>query len=227
MRLTRKAVSLAACAAISIGGLTVIGAPMASADPVTSASCPQSERAKIRNGSTGSSVTEAQCLLNSHGASLEVDGKFGPATEAAVRSFQSSRGLAVDGVVGPITWGALTSGGEDSPREVKAQKVINFAAAQKGKPYVWGAEGPNSYDCSGLTLRSFQQIGITLPRVSGDQAASVPKVPASERMVGDLIHWPGHVGIYAGNGKVWHASGSQKKVVLSNVWGSPNYHRVF
>lgn len=227
MNLTRKAVAVAACAAISVGGLTVVNATTASADPTAAAACTKSDRAKIRNGSTGSSVTEAQCLLNNHGAKIAVDGKFGAATEAAVRSFQSARSLGVDGVVGPNTWAALASTGSETPREVKAKKVIDFAAAQKGKKYVWGAEGPNTFDCSGLTLRAYQQIGITLPRVSGDQAGSLPKVPASQRQVGDLIHWPGHVGIYAGNGKVWHASRSQAKVVLANVWGSPNYHRVF
>lgn len=225
MKLTRKTVSLVACAAISLGGLTVINASAASADP-TAAACVQSDRVKIREGSTGNSVSEAQCRLNGHGASLEVDGKFGAATDKAVRNFQSARGLAADGVVGPDTWAALTSdsGGD---RETKAKKVIDFAAAQAGKKYVWGAAGPDTFDCSGLTLRAYQQIGITLPRVSGDQAASVKKVPASERKVGDLIHWPGHVGIYAGDGKVWHASRSQAKVVLSNVWDSPTYHRVF
>lgn len=227
MKRTRKIVSLAACAAVALGGFTVAGTQTATAaaDTSVTAACVKSDRVKIRKGSSGNSVSEAQCRLNGHGAKLEVDGKFGAATDKAVRSFQSARGLGVDGVVGPQTWAALVS--DDSSRAAKAKKVIDFAAAQAGKKYVWGAAGPNTFDCSGLTLRSYQKIGITLPRVSGDQAASVKKVSASQRLVGDLMHWPGHVGIYAGNGKVWHASRSQGKVVQGNVWGSPSYHRVF
>ncbi|MFE7621117.1 hypothetical protein [Streptomyces sp. NPDC057496] len=49
---------------------------------------------------------------------------------------------------------------------------------------------------------------------------------ASERLVGDLMHWPGHLGTYAGNGKVWNASHSRGEVALVNVWGRPTYHRV-
>ncbi|WNI21034.1 NlpC/P60 family protein [Streptomyces sp. ITFR-16] len=192
----------------------------------TTASCVTSDRVKIREGSTGNSVREAQCRLNTTGAGLTVDSKFGPATRRAVRAFQSSRSLTADGVVGPRTWSALLAA-TGSSREARVQKVIAFAAAQKGKKYVWGAEGPQTFDCSGLTLRAYQQIGITLPRTSSRQAAAVKKVSASNRSAGDLMHWPGHVGIYAGGGKVWNASRSRGEVALVNVWGSPTYHRVF
>lgn len=61
----------------------------------------------IKKGSEGAAVTEAQNLLNDHGYTVDVDGIFGPATDAAVRKFQQDKGLEVDGVVGPATWGAL------------------------------------------------------------------------------------------------------------------------
>ena len=224
VKLTYKASSLIACAALSLGSLTVL-AETATAAPAAAAACVKSDQVKIRKGSTGNSVREAQCRLNGAGAKLAVDGKFGAATDAAVRDFQSRKGLAADGVVGPATWAALVGG--DSSRDAKVKAVIGFAAAQKGKDYNWGSEGPNSFDCSGLTLRAYQKIGITLPRVSSAQAAAYPKVSSSKRQVGDLMHWPGHVGIYAGNGKVWNASRSLDQVALVNVWGSPTYHRVF
>lgn len=189
----------------------------------------KSDHVTIKLGSSGNSVKEAQCLLNRHGAKLTADGKFGTLTDTAVRNFQRSKGLAVDGVVGTNTWKALISGTGTAPttRQAKVDKVLKFAKAQLGKRYVWGAEGPNTFDCSGYTLSAYKTIGVTTPRTANAQAKAYRQVSKSSAQPGDLVHWPGHVGIYAGNGKVYHASSSQHKVVLSNVWGTPTYHRVF
>lgn len=180
-------------------------------------------------GTNSNSVKEAQCWLNRHGAKLTVDGKFGPASDAATKAFQRSHGLTADGKVGPATWKALIYGTPAAPtdRDAKVAKVLGFARAQFGKPYVWGADGPSSYDCSGLTMRAYQQIGINMPHKADRQPAGYRAVSRSQALPGDLVHWSGHVGIYAGNGRVVHASRSQKKVVESNLWGSPTFHRVF
>ncbi|MFE9097812.1 peptidoglycan-binding protein [Streptomyces sp. NPDC007264] len=63
----------------------------------------------VRQGDSGSAVTALQRQLNAHGASLTVDGSFGPATDSALRSFQSAHGLTVDGIAGPMTWQALVA----------------------------------------------------------------------------------------------------------------------
>ncbi|MFD1657289.1 peptidoglycan-binding protein [Streptomyces caeni] len=63
----------------------------------------------VRQGDSGSAVTALQRQLNAHGASLTVDGSFGPATDSAVRSFQSAHSLTVDGIAGPMTWQALVA----------------------------------------------------------------------------------------------------------------------
>ncbi|MFB8006004.1 C40 family peptidase [Nocardia sp. NPDC056000] len=89
------------------------------------------------------------------------------------------------------------------------QKVIAVATAQVGKPYVWGAEGPNSFDCSGLMQYAARAAGVNIPRVSQDQYRQLPKVNPADIRPGDLIfpagHYnggsPTHVMMYIGNGR--------------------------
>ncbi|GGR52074.1 cell wall-associated NlpC family hydrolase [Nocardioides luteus] len=81
----------------------------------------------------------------------------------------------------------------------KIDKAINVASEQIGDPYVWGATGPSSFDCSGLTQYAFGAAGIELPRVSRDQASSLPTVPNDQIKRGDLMFWGSpvyHVGIF-------------------------------
>jgi cell wall-associated NlpC family hydrolase len=81
--------------------------------------------------------------------------------------------------------------------------------SRRGLPYVWGAAGPTSFDCSGLVQWSFRQAGIVMPRVAADQALSGPAVPVSQLQPGDLLFYHtdptdpryiSHVAIYLGNG---------------------------
>lgn len=86
-----------------------------------------------------------------------------------------------------------------------AATVVNWAMSQRGKPYVWGGEGPNGFDCSGLTKMAYQQIGISLPHSSSAQRGYGTSVSLSALQPGDLVFAPGHVAIYIGNGTVVHA----------------------
>ncbi|MFI6396180.1 C40 family peptidase [Nonomuraea sp. NPDC050540] len=89
--------------------------------------------------------------------------------------------------------------------------VIAYAHAQLGKPYVWGAEGPNAFDCSGLTMRAYQAAGISIPRVAADQWRWGPPIPRGQEQPGDLAFFrmeadgPGHVGLVIGGGQMIHA----------------------
>jgi cell wall-associated NlpC family hydrolase len=87
--------------------------------------------------------------------------------------------------------------------------VLHAAASRVGKPYVWGATGPNSFDCSGLVQWSFARAGIQMPRVSQQQWYAGPHVDYSDALPGDLLFWHNdptdkgnidHVAIYAGDG---------------------------
>ncbi|MFC7658532.1 C40 family peptidase [Pseudonocardia benzenivorans] len=84
-------------------------------------------------------------------------------------------------------------------------RALAMAATKLGRPYVWGAAGPNSFDCSGLTSWAFARIGVTLPRSSSAQATVGTPVSWNDLQPGDLVFFykpVSHVGIYAGGGKM-------------------------
>lgn len=103
----------------------------------------------------------------------------------------------------------------------------------KGKPYVWGAEGPDSFDCSGLVKYALEKaFGKSFPHYSGDQYAMSRGV--KDPQIGDLVFFgPGgrnHVGVYAGNGKVWSAMSPSSGIGMANVSdfheGEVSYRRI-
>jgi cell wall-associated NlpC family hydrolase len=101
-----------------------------------------------------------------------------------------------------------------------AGAAVAFAQAQLGKPYEYAAAGPDSYDCSGLTMRAWQAGGLSLPHYSGAQAGMFPQVPLDQLQPGDLIttsSWPAHIGIWVGGGFI-HATHTGD--VLKYVAGS-------
>ena len=86
--------------------------------------------------------------------------------------------------------------------------AMRAATSRMNKPYRWGAEGPSAFDCSGLTYWAFQQVGVTLPRSSGQQALIGRPVSKGSLQPGDLVFFYrpiSHVGFYAGEGKIFHA----------------------
>lgn len=111
----------------------------------------------------------------------------------------------------------------NEPVNAKVQKVISVAKAQMGKPYRWGATGPSSFDCSGLMQYAFKNgAGVSLPRVSRDQAKVGKKVSKAELQPGDLVFFAKggrihHVGMYLGNDQYIHAPQTGDVVKISKL----------
>lgn len=109
--------------------------------------------------------------------------------------------------------------------------AVTFALGQRGKRYVFGQAGPNTYDCSGLTMRSFARAGIRLPRRASGQSARGHAVSRRQARAGDLVAWGGagrayHVGVYLGGGRVLHSPRSGQRVRVAPLWGAPTFRRL-
>ena len=104
-------------------------------------------------------------------------------------------------------------------------EVIRFARAQIGKPYCWGGAGPGCFDCSGLVEKAWRRVGVRLPRTSTDMARELVEIPLLEARAGDVLYWPGHVGLYVGPGEVIDAGRSHHFVSARRVWGVPRVLR--
>jgi len=103
-------------------------------------------------------------------------------------------------------------------------KIVEAAHNQIGKPYVYGAAGPNAYDCSGFTYALFKnELGTTIPRTSSAQGSAGVKVEKSQLIPGDLVLFNttgrgiSHVGLYIGDGNMIHASSGKRQVRIDNI----------
>ncbi|WP_370421469.1 NlpC/P60 family protein [Streptomyces sp. QH1-20] len=114
-------------------------------------------------------------------------------------------------------------GGSVNPSEIGG-KAVRYAFQQVGKPYVWGASGPDSFDCSGLTSQAWAHAGGSIPRTSQEQWKSLPRVPLNELRPGDLVLYFGgatHVALYIGNGQVIQAPRPGAYVKVSPIAANP------
>ncbi|KUO04244.1 C40 family peptidase [Streptomyces caeruleatus] len=118
--------------------------------------------------------------------------------------------------------GALAK--DDHKPSSEADRAIRYARKQLGKPYKWGAEGPRSYDCSGLTSEAWAHAGTPIPRTSQEQWARLERIPLTELRPGDLVvYFPDatHVAMYLGKGKVIQAPRTGEKIKVSPIASNP------
>ncbi|MFF4041745.1 NlpC/P60 family protein [Streptomyces sp. NPDC001816] len=121
-----------------------------------------------------------------------------------------------------VTSGAL--GKAAVPSSAEGERAVRYAMDQIGKPYQWGAAGPKSYDCSGLTSQAWDHAGTPIPRTSQEQWDRLKRIPLTDLRPGDLvIYFPEatHVAMYVGDGKVVQAPRPGEKIRISALASNP------
>ena len=150
-------------------------------------------------------------------------------TSFARRSF---RGVAVAAIAGagialsPLPASAAVVNAPASASVAAAQKAVDTALAQRGDMYLYGATGPDRFDCSGLTSFAYKAAGITIPRTSKAQSTFGTPVSKADLRPGDLVFFyspVSHVGMYIGNGQMVHSSSAGKPVAVVNLDSMPSY----
>ncbi|MCX4447316.1 C40 family peptidase [Streptomyces sp. NBC_01789] len=148
------------------------------------------------------------------------------AKKQAAAKKEAARKAAEPGGSGTETGSGSGSG---SSASTKAEKVLAFARAQIGKPYVWGATGPASYDCSGLTQAAWKAAGVDIPRTTWDQVKVGTRIATADLQPGDLVFFYddiSHVGIYKGDGMMIHAPKPGANVREESIYYMPIYGSV-
>ena len=133
------------------------------------------------------------------------------AAQAAESSSEPGSGGSGGGVVAPPPAGPLGS------------QAVAIAMRYLGVPYVWGGASPSGFDCSGLTMYAYAQVGISLPHYTGSQWNAGPHVPRDQLQPGDLVFFTpslGHMGMYVGGGSFIHAPHTGDVVKISSLGDS-------
>ena len=149
-----------------------------------------------------------------------------PATATAAATAAAAAAAAVAAVAARRLRPAPEPPGSSSGTASGAEAAIDYARAQIGKPYQWAADGPSTFDCSGLTMRAWQQAGVYLPHYSVAQYQQGQKVGLGDLRRGDLVFFASgsdyrsiyHVGLYIGDGQMIEAPYTGENVRISSIW---------
>lgn len=162
-----------------------------------------------------SPITRAAAVLTTLGVLV-------PAGWAASSTFAPARATSSVQVAATTT---SSTSSTTRRATVRPAVTLRLAKAQKGKPYKRGASGPRAFDCSGLVKYVMKRQKKSMPRTAAAQYRAVKKIAKSKVKKGDLVFFRSggrvyHVGIYAGNRRIWHAPRPGKRVKLAKIWTS-------
>jgi len=249
----RALIALAVAGALTGGGL-IAAAPHASAAPVTTAVKTASSPAprtsltvskhsitagqgtrpvyKVKAWHNGKAVS-GKVRLRISGKSVQVKtlrhGKatFSPSS-ASYRHGKNAARVVVNPSGSALRTTSTRAVGIKAVKLTRGQKIVRVAQAQVGDRYVYGANGPSAFDCSGLTKYVYKKAtGKTLPRSSSAQKSHGKAVSRKNARPGDLIWTPGHVAVYVGNGKQVEAARPGVGVVKRHIWqDNPRFIRM-
>ncbi|MEU9537830.1 NlpC/P60 family protein [Streptomyces mirabilis] len=173
----------------------------------------QAELKRAKKTITGKLDTARQLLSRLTDEQRAQLGDLGAAGGARSAGQRASRSAARD--LGP-----MSSPGSVAAPNSRAAEAVAYAYGKLGSPYVWGATGPDAFDCSGLAQAAYRAAGISLPRTTYAQINAGRRVSRSELRAGDLVFFYSgisHVGIYVGNGQMIHAPNPSAPVRLAPV----------
>lgn len=177
------------------------------AEAATEAAKAQVDAAQAAAAAATATIADKKKVIEAELPKLEE--KLATLTEQERAALEASQGgeteAAQQAAADPVAAKKQEEQATAAPATGSAATVVSWAMSQRGKPYVWGGAGPNGYDCSGLTMMAYKQIGISLPHSSSAQRGYGTSVSLSALQPGDLVFAPGHVAIYIGNGTVVHA----------------------
>lgn len=180
---------------------------LANAEAVTAQAKQQADAAQAAAAQAIETIAEKKTYIESEIPKLEA--QLAALSEQERQALEASQGgnteAAQQAAANPQAAQQVEQSAAPAAASGSAATVVSWAMSQRGKPYVWGGEGPNGFDCSGLTKMAYQQIGISLPHSSSAQRGFGSSVSLSALQPGDLVFAPGHVAIYIGNGTVVHA----------------------
>ena len=140
--------------------------------------------------------------------------------------YQGTTAWVASSYLALVTSGPVPSHPLSSTLSAKQKALVDIVNSKVGYPYVWAAEGPDAYDCSGLTTAAYRTVGISLPHYSGYQATTGTAVSRDSLQPGELIFWfspVSHVSMYIGNGMLVHARNTQVGVVKQSVQSYIDY----